>query len=355
MATSKLAVSFSSRSGVSYDKQLDKITNKELNSLLNEKIDLSYAHIQDDVKHITAEERNRWNTILDGIKPATEQVAGLMSVEDKFKLDKIDNFANNYKHPTSGVNAGSYIRVTVNEHGHVIYGDNPNRLNVNVDNAEKLGGMLPSYYAKADSPTFTGIVKVPDVTIGGNANSPVTIKLLEDYVAKQILNKAYPVGSVYITLTNTNPSETIGGQWKRVAEGRCLVGVSAERDITLRKTGGSITTTINENNLPPHTHHIDIIATTSTDGNHNHDSGWGEADKRTARYGIRPDPTNSNIHNKFGQGSNNDWDNFAYLTSTDGAHNHTVNINGNITSTTANTPLNVENPYLGVYMWERIS
>ena len=343
MATSKLAVSFSSRSGVSYDKQLDKITNKELNSLLNEKIDLSYAHIQDDVKHITAEERNRWNTILDGIKPATEQVAGLMSVEDKFKLDKIDNFANNYKHPTSGVNAGSYIRVTVNEHGHVIYGDNPNRLNVNVDNAEKLGGMLPSYYAKADSPTFTGIVKVPDVTIGGNANSPVTIKLLEDYVAKQILNKAYPIGSIYLTLSNTNPAEAIGGEWRRVAEGRCLVGVSAERDITLRKTGGSTTTTLNENNLPPHKHNLSINGTTNQSGSHSHTVDIINYVRRSNGFEIG----GNNVINKV--------DGNLKTTSTDQGHTHDFNVNGSTTLVGNSAPINIENPYLGVYMWERIA
>lgn len=347
MATSKLAVSFSSRSGVSYDKQLDKITNKELNSLLNEKIDLSYAHIQDDVKHITAEERNRWNTILDGIKPATEQVAGLMSVEDKFKLDKIDNFANNYKHPTSGVNAGSYIRVTVNEHGHVIYGDNPNRLNVNVDNAEKLGGMLPSYYAKADSPTFTGIVKVPDVTIGSNANSPVTIKLLEDYVAKQILNKAYPIGSIYLTLSNTNPAEAIGGEWRRVAEGRCLVGVSAERDITLRKTGGNITTIINENNLPPHKHTFSVNGTTNQSGTHSH-----TVDITIINNQYRRDSSSG-----FDIGTNRDLNNSDNLktTSIDQGHTHDFNISGSTTLVGNRVPLNIENPYLGVYMWERIA
>ena len=359
MATSKLAVSFSSRSGVSYDKQLDKITNKELNSLLNEKIDLSYAHIQDDVKHITAEERNRWNTILDGIKPATEQVAGLMSVEDKFKLDKIDNFANNYKHPTSGVNAGSYIRVTVNEHGHVIYGDNPNRLNVNVDNAEKLGGMLPSYYAKSDSPTFTGIVKVPDVTIGGNANSPVTIKLLEDYVTKQILNKAYPIGSIYITLVNTNPSETIGGEWRRVAEGRCLVGVSADRNITLRKTGGSITTTLSESNIPAHDHSINISGTTSGVGDHTHSA-------RDITSYVKTDTGSRDGYDMFRGYDSERYNNRTMYyhndttynnTSGAGGHSHTVSVSGTTTRVGSSTPapLNIENPYLGVYMWERIS
>ena len=80
--TNRLAVSFSNRSVTSYDKQLDKITSKELNETLNEKIDISYAHLQDDVKHITAEERNRWNTLMSNIKLATEGVAGLMSAED---------------------------------------------------------------------------------------------------------------------------------------------------------------------------------------------------------------------------------------------------------------------------------
>ena len=347
MATSKLAVSFSSRSGVNFDKQLDKITDKELNPLLNEKIDFAYAHIQDDVKHITAEERNRWNTILSGIKPATEQVAGLMSVEDKFKLNKIENFANNYKHPTSGVAAGTYVRVTVNEQGHVIFGENPNRLNINVENAEKLGGMVPSYYAKSDSPTFTGVVKVPDVTIGGNANSPVTIKLLEDYVAKQILNKAYPVGSVYITLTNTNPSETIGGQWKRVAEGRCLVGVSAERDITLRKTGGSITTTINKNNLPPHKHNLSINGTTNQSGSHSHTVDITNNSINYVRRGNSGFESGNNVINKI--------DGNLKTTSTDQGHTHDFNVNGSTTLVGNSVPINVENPYLGVYMWERIS
>ena len=363
MATSKLAVSFSSRSGVSYDKQLDKITNKELNSLLNEKIDLSYAHIQDDVKHITAEERNRWNTILDGIKPATEQLAGLMSVEDKFKLDKIDNFANNYKHPTSGVNAGTYTRVTVNEHGHVIYGDNPNRLNVNVDNAEKLGGMLPSYYAKSDNPTFTGVVKVPDVTIGSNANSPVTIKLLEDYVAKQILNKAYPVGSVYITLVNTNPSEIIGGEWRRVAEGRCLVGVSAERNITLRKTGGTTNVILSESNIPAHDHTINITGTTDNNGKHTHIA----QDVTSFKTEKEVSYSDRNAYEKYTRSYDGDHyyrniqryvnDTIETPTSESGDHNHTFTVNGKTNKIGGIIPsaVNIENPYLGVYMWERIA
>ena len=356
--TNRLAVSFSNRSVTSYDKQLDKITSKELNETLNEKIDVSYAHLLDDVKHITAEERNRWNTIMSNIKPATESVAGLMTAEDKIKLNAIENFATNYRHPSSGVIAGAYTRVTVNEQGHVIFGENPTKLNVNVDNAEKLGGNLPSYYAKADSPTFTGVVKVPDVTISGNANSPVTIKLLEDYVTKQILNKAYPIGSIYITLVNTNPSETIGGEWRRVAEGRCLVGVSAERNITLRKTGGSTTTTLNESNIPAHDHSINISGSTSSVGDHTHNTSDETSYTRTVDYNFRG--MYAKYYGSVDSDRRNQTTYYANETvnrTTNGAggHSHTVNVSGNTSRVGSGAPINIENPYLGVYMWERIS
>ena len=356
--TNRLAVSFSNRSVTSYDKQLDKITSKELNETLNEKIDVSYAHLQDDVKHITAEERNRWNTLMSNIKLATEGVAGLMSAEDKIKLNGIANFATNYRHPDSGVIAGAYTRVTVNSQGHVIFGENPSRLNVNVDNAEKFGGNLPAYYAKADSPTFTGVVKVPDVTISGNPNSPVTVKLLEEYVTKQILNKAYPIGSIYITLVNTNPSETIGGEWRRVAEGRCLVGVSAERNITLRKTGGSITTTLNESNIPAHTHNVNISGSTSGVGDHSHNTSDNSSYTRTTDYNNRDNYVKYKGSGDTDRRRNDTYyvnENINRTTNGAGGHSHTVNVSGNTSRVGSGAPVNVENPYLGVYMWERIS
>ena len=44
-------------------------------------------------------------------------------------------------------------------------------------------------------------------------------------------------------------------------------------------------------------------------------------------------------------------------TSGAGGHSHTVSVSGTTTRVGSSTPapLNIENPYLGVYMWERIS
>jgi len=53
---------------------------------------------------------------------ATGSVAGFMSAADKSKLDGIAASANNYTHPTSGVTAGTYTKVTVDANGHVTTG-----------------------------------------------------------------------------------------------------------------------------------------------------------------------------------------------------------------------------------------
>lgn len=62
------------------------------------------------------------------IRLVTQAIKGVMSPEDKIKLDSIESYANRYTHPASGVNAGSYNNVIVNEQGHVTGGSNPTTL-----------------------------------------------------------------------------------------------------------------------------------------------------------------------------------------------------------------------------------
>ena len=58
------------------------------------------THASDAVKHITSEERTRWDTKADNTL-ATSAANGLMSKEDKAKLDGVEAGANNYVHPAN--------------------------------------------------------------------------------------------------------------------------------------------------------------------------------------------------------------------------------------------------------------
>lgn len=51
----------------------------------------------------------------------------------------------------------------------------------------------------------------------------------------------YPVGSIYLSVVNTNPSKWFGGTWEQIAKGRTLVGVDTSQTEfnTVKKTGGS--------------------------------------------------------------------------------------------------------------------
>ncbi len=51
----------------------------------------------------------------------------------------------------------------------------------------------------------------------------------------------FPVGSIYLSINNTNPTTWFGGTWELIAKGRTLVGVDPnDADFnTVSKTGGS--------------------------------------------------------------------------------------------------------------------
>ena len=66
----------------------------------------------------------------------------------------------------------------------------------------------------------------------------------------------YPVGSIYMSINDVNPGEFFGGTWKRIANGRTLVGVD-ETDDAFRdsqKTGGEKEHTLTIEEMPHHQH-----------------------------------------------------------------------------------------------------
>ena len=66
----------------------------------------------------------------------------------------------------------------------------------------------------------------------------------------------YPIGSIYMSIQDTNPSVFFGGTWERIAKGKTLVGVDEnDTDFNISsKTGGEKTHTLTIDEIPSHSH-----------------------------------------------------------------------------------------------------
>lgn len=62
----------------------------------------------------------------------------------------------------------------------------------------------------------------------------------------------YPVGAVYISFADTDPSELFGGTWEPI-EGRFLLAASSDYEVG--STGGEATHKLTVAEMPSHTHH----------------------------------------------------------------------------------------------------
>ena len=188
----------------------------------------------------------------------------------------------------------------------------------------------------------------------------------QDILKKEIIDTIYPVGSVYITTTESKVDDVVarfGGTWERYATDTTLVGYK-EGTNTINATGGSKTVTLSNTNLPNHTHTTsskNVTNWTATEnGAHNHGIGVMSDGKLV---GMNIDwPGGAGITNRIG------WSDSeimygrvnAGFTQTTGSHGHTVT--GTIPSLTTNSctncsssPINIQNPYVVVYMYKRTS
>ena len=144
-----------------------------------------------------------------------------------------------------------------------------------------------------------------------------------------ILNMVYPVGSIYLSVNNTNPSILFGGAWEQI-ENRFLLSSGTKN---LNTIGGEENVILSVDNMPSHSH----TGTTSSDGSHTHNLYYRTVYNGTGDYNAvcRP-PVGTSIHNYMDASGNH-------------THTFTTNSKGNGVAHN-NMP-----PYLVVAMWKRIS
>lgn len=203
--------------------------------------------------------------------------------------------------------------------------------------------------------------------------------LMDDIYKKPSLDAIYPVGSIYMSVNNTDPSTLFGGTWEAWGSGRVPVGVNTSDTnfATVEKTGGASTVALTTNELPAHSHslnnHTHSIPALSgsatgggitngiTGGDHQHEvreanahtigaynnGAWASGGGSFGRTGDAPANRLIAVSNSH--------------THTLPNHTHTVtttaSTTGKASGTTANTGSgsghsNLQ-PYITCYMWKR--
>ena len=192
-------------------------------------------------------------------------------------------------------------------------------------------GSLPLTDLDIDGGTDIGAALVDaDLMIvddgAGGTNRKAAMSRMKTY----ILESVYPVGSIFISISATDPGTSLGfGTWSRFGEGRMLVSQnSSDSDFdTAEETGGAKTHTISESQLPSHQHF------TMNTGN-----GFGNS--------LEDNVNNTGTTNSRGGLGNNDY----IMQSVSSAANA-----GKTSSVGSGSAVTHMNPYIVAYMWKRTS
>ena len=181
-------------------------------------------------------------------------------------------------------------------------------------------------------------------------NKAITKELNKKINASDLLNKIYPIGSIYMSVNSTNPSALFGGTWEQFAQGRVLLGVGSNGETnytTAEQTGGSEnsvashTHTQQEHNHTQQTHNHALLSNTKRDGNAN---GFGANNKI---YGISGVWQNSAPASQY---YNVDNAGLSYVKGTRAINNPTTAVNNSTGEVGGNRM-----PFITCYIWKRIA
>lgn len=171
--------------------------------------------------------------------------------------------------------------------------------------------------------------KADTVSYDGNYKS-----FIDAFVSACLL-KIYPVGSIYMSIKDVDPSTFLGGTWERWGQGRVPVGVDAsdppDTDFaTAGKEGGEKQHTLTTSETPTHTHDISVKPDRS---------GYGGSIYITTEQGsyVKYLPTANSTNNRIGLEAGLGSPDSVVLMS---------NIGGD-------KPHNNLQPYITCYMWKR--
>ena len=113
------------------------------------------------------------------------------------------------------------------------------------------------------SPSRPTIIRTSEARPRAQVPSGETTVTKEIALLEDIANALYPVGSIYMSVNNTNPSTLFGGTWEAWGAGKVPVGVDTNdaNFATVEKTGGEKQHTLTIAEMPAHNHTIPCTPT----------------------------------------------------------------------------------------------
>ena len=194
---------------------------------------------------------------------------------------------------------------------------------------------------------------------------------LKDYITSQmknILDSFYPVGSIYFSVKNENPSSKFGGTWVAWGAGKFISVVNEDDNYfnTVEKTGGSKTHshTITVNNKAAFTSGSTTLSVSQIPSHtHSGKTGFGTVDSHrvisAAGKSYSPNQTtgySSSAWTDITRKTNNfpGGEHYHEFTTnaTGGSGGHTHNIPAHNHTASSNSPTALP-PYITCYMWKR--
>lgn len=210
------------------------------------------------------------------------------------------------------------------------------------------------------------------------------LQLAQDYTDDktdkiEIANLIYPIGSIYISVNNVNPSTLFGGEWEQLPTGYLKSGTSyatGGSSKTGKASGNTGATTLTTSQIPAHAHGLNNH--THSLNNHTHGVGTLKtAENGNHAHSIKRTQSNATSGSQTRYLVNTDSTTFTgTATNTTGAHTHTISgataaASGNTGAASGNTANaggggshthtlgehthTIEPPYVQVYMWKRTS
>lgn len=196
------------------------------------------------------------------------------------------------------------------------------------------------------------------------SNGTVTVKKADNSTntfQTFTLDKAYPVGSIYMSVNSANPSTFFGGTWEAFGQGRVLIGAgegtdanSVKKTFTGGATGGEYEHKLTTAEMPSHNH----TASTDSTGSHTHTGTATTTGNHTHTITAL---SASATQYSDSEGKKSLGDSNTLTTSSKGSHTHSVTIQSGgahqhtVTVDNAGSGASHNNlpPYIGVYFWRR--